>query len=91
MDRIQFDIRHFLRSPDGKKMLTHPPMRVINDEVIQETIPSSDTSSPVNMSAVLLVITLIVIAIMVFIYVYNRKKNSTKEIINQKVKEDGTN
>jgi hypothetical protein len=91
MERVQFDIRHFLRSPDGKKMLTHPPVKGIKDEVIPETVPSSDpyNPKPVNMAAIFLIITLIVIAVVVFIYIYNRKHNSTKEIINQNIKENG--
>lgn len=94
MERVQFDIRHFLRSPDGKKMLTHPPVKGIKDEVIpDEAVPSSDPykPKPVNMAAIFLIITLIVIAVVVFIYIYNRKHNSTKDIITQNIKENGKN
>lgn len=91
MERIQFDIRHFLRSPDGKKMLTHPRVNVIKEEVLEEEVPSTAPVKSISMGVVFLIITLIVIAIVVFVYIYNKDHNSTKKIISQNVKENGKN
>jgi hypothetical protein len=90
MERIQFDIKRLLRKMDGKKMEAQRPVTIIKDDEIPENVPEGD-SKPINMAAIFLIITLIVIAVVVFIYVYNRKNNSTKEIINQNVKENGKN
>ena len=88
MERVQIDIKRLLRKMDGKKMEAQRPVTVIKDDAIPENVPESN-SKPVNMAAIFLIITLIVIAVVVFIYIFNRKHNSTKEIINQNIKENG--
>ena len=90
MERIQIDIKRLLRKMDGNKMEAQRPVTIIKDDTIPERVPQGDSKS-VNMVAIFLAITLIVIVIVLFIYAYNKKHNSTKEIINQKVKEDGKN
>jgi flagellar basal body-associated protein FliL len=75
---------------DGKKMEAQRPMKIIRDEVLSESEPDAGESK-INMAVIFLIITLVVIAIVVFIYIYNKSHNSTKEIINQNIKENGTN
>lgn len=89
MERVQFDIKYFLRKLDGKKMEAQRPLKVIRDDALEEEVPSTGNAKSISLASIFLIITLIVIAILVLLHIYNKKNNSTKEIINQNVKENG--
>lgn len=89
MERIQFDIKHLLRKMDGKKMEAQRPLKVVREDAVEEEVPSTGQTKSISPAAIFLIITLIVIAILVLLYIYNEKTNSTREIINENVKENG--
>lgn len=92
MERLQFDISQFIRTPDGVKLYTNrPPSRLKMPEEL-DSIPkenAKEQSSSTSLVSIFLIITLIVIAITLLIYIYNKGANSTKEIINRNIKENG--
>lgn len=89
MERVQFDIKYFLRKLDGKKMEAQRPLKIIRDDAVETEVPGTGHAKSISLAAIFLIITLIVIAIVVFLYIYNKKNNSTKDIINQNIKENG--
>lgn len=69
MERVQFDIKYFLRKLDGKKMEAQRPLKVIRDDAVEEEVPGTGHAKSISLAAIFLIITLIVIAIVVFLYI----------------------
>lgn len=74
MNRIQHDIGKFLRTPDGKPITYTDPGGNQGD---------GGKPKGVNLSFVLIAITLLVIAVAAFIYIISKGKNQTKDSINE--------
>jgi hypothetical protein len=80
MERIKYDINRFLRTPDGVANFTA-------HETVEGKTDIKDTKSSINLTVLLVIITLIGIIIAVFFYTRNKRKNVTKETINSIKKE----